>query len=361
MIRTILALLTGLLLSLPALAAEPFSAFEATDEKGVPASFQAWHPEYEDNGDYGESWFFYGQGDDGGALFALVSVTNLGLYTFDGSVDLQYYAADGRKWTIHKEYRRGEVNGATDRMDMHVGGAHVWGGGGAYHLTVDESDVTLRLDLANQLPATRFGDGKIHFHEDRSQLYTLGLNTPRAQATGSITVDGNRFDLAGVGYHDHGWATIKLPSFIDKWFTLRVFDQKYTIVLHRQVFSEKYGGAENKFGLIGEAGSIKAATKGFSYTVKSSRKHSSGYGIPTVMQVSINAGGYQISGTVTEARYLDAVDVLAQVSLPIRLAIKAFYTNPILIRSLGQYELDVTHNGVTEHISGVGLVEANYY
>ncbi len=360
MARSLLALLASFLLALPVQASEPISLFESDGTHGVTGDFQRWHPEFEDNGNYGESWFYVSRCDDGSTLFVMLSVTNLGLSTFDVSLDLQFYAIDGRSWNLHHEYDRDDISSASDRMDVTVGPAHTWGGGDAYHFTIDESDVVLDFHLANELPSYKFGGGKVYFYEDRSAEYTLGISAPRARASGSVTLEGERFDLAGHGYHDHGWATIKMPSFIREWYALRMFDEDYTLVLHRQFLQPKFAADENKFGILGKDGEILGTTRNFWLNATARRKEA-GFSLPTQLQVLVNTNGYKVEGTVTELRYQESIDVLARVSFPVRMAIKAFYTNPYFLRYMAQCELDVTKDGVTEHVSHECLVEIDYY
>jgi len=343
-------------------AAEAFVAFEKDPAgSGVPASFQAWHSGFESNGDYGESWFFADIADDGGVLMGMASVTNLGLRTFDGSVDVDYYAADGTTHKVHKEVHRESVSGSTSSEDMTVGQGHVWGSGGTYHFTVNEPDCKLSLDLSNVLPSWKMGDGKVGFYADKSAEWTLGMDSPRARASGSLTMDGKTYDLAGNGYHDHGWSTIKVPTFARKWFTLRLYDPTYTLVLHHIYLTDKFGKDNVKIGLLGADGRIAGSSRNFLFTPTTWRSHESGRQIPTSIDVTVNTSGYTITGKVTESRFLEGVDVLGRLSWPIRTAIKTFYTNVWFFRFMGHYELDITKDGQTSHISGEALVESNYY
>lgn len=343
-------------------AAEVFTAFDKDPNgSGIPASFQAWHSGFETNGDYGESWFFYDYTADGGVLMGMASVTNLGLRTFDGSVDVDFYAPDGSTHKIHKEYKREQVTGSTSSMDMTVGNARVWGGGSAYHFTVNEPDCKLKLDLANELPSWKMGDGKVSFYADKSAEWTLGLNAPRARASGSLTMDGQTWNLSGTAYHDHGWSTLKIPTFARKWFTLRVFDPAYTLILHHIYLTDKFGKDNIRMGLLGADNRIAGSTRNFLFQPAAWRSHESGRQVPTTLNVTVNTNGYSITGTLTESRFLEGVDVLGRLSWPIKTAIKTFYTNVWFFRFLAQYELDVTKDGQTTHISGQALVESNYY
>ena len=352
-------LLICLIVSFAALGAEPISKFEPDGTRGVSADFQRWHSEFEDNGNYGESYFFVARCDDGSTLFTMLSITNLGLSTFAASLDLQFYAMDGRKWNLHHEYDRDDITAAPDRMDITIGPARTWGGGDAYHVTINESDVQLDFHLANELPSYKFGSGKVLFYADQSAEYTLGISAPRAASSGSITLDGERFDLAGKGYHDHGWATIKMPSFIREWYAVRMFSPDHTLVLHRQFLQPKFGG-ENKFGLVGHQGEIVGTTRNFRLEGTKFREEA-GHRLPTEIDVLINTSGYKVTGTITELRYQESIDVLGRISFPVRMAIKAFYTNPYFLRYMGQCELDFTKDGVTEHVSHECLVEIDYY
>ncbi len=358
--RLLHALLACLIVSFAALGAEPISLFEPDGTSGVDNEWQRWHPEFEDVGDYGESWFYVARTDDGGALFVMFCITNLGLSTFSSSVDLQYYAPDGRKWNLHHEYDRDDITAAPDRMDITIGPCRTWGGGNAYHVTINEADVKLDFHLDNELPSYKFGSGKVLFYADQSAEYTLGVSAPRAISSGSVSFGGTTFDLAGHGYHDHGWATIKMPSFIKEWYALRMFDEEYTLVLHRQFLQPKFGGGENKFGLVGKGNKIVGTTRNFWMNGTKFREES-GHRLPTEIQVLVNTSGYKVEGTITELRYQESIDVLGRISFPVRMAIKAFYSDPWFLRYMGQCELDITKDGVTDHVSHECLVEIDYY
>lgn len=360
--KIFITILVVMALAITAYAAEPFFGFEGSGSTKISPEFQAWHTQFEKNGDYGESWFFLSQSDDGGVLFAMVSITNLSLGTFDGSIDLQYYGADGKKAEYHKETKRDAVKASTTEMDVTVGKAHAWGGGGSYHLTLNDG-INVKLDIENAMPGYIFGDGKIKFFEDKRAEWTIGMNTIKGKASGSITANGKTYDLAGNAYHDHGWATIKLPDAVQKWFSLRLYTDKYAIVMHDQYLTKKFGSQHNKFGVFGVDNKIVGGFKNFVFTPKDNRKiKEGGYSVPSGFDVSFKVGDYEVKGSLSEKKFLGSVDILGQVSWPIRMVIKAFYSNPYMYRWQCQYELDVTDkSGATEHISGVGVVETNFF
>jgi hypothetical protein len=358
-------LLSALLAGRPlvAHAAEAVFAFEKEGPSMLDAKGQAWHAEFEKNGDYGESWFFMDRTADGGTMFAMLSITNLGLHTYDGICDVSYYSADGKTHSMHKELRRDDIVASTAKMDTKIGKNRTWVEGDTYRFKVDEAEMKLDLIYRAQVPAYQFGGGHIRFYADKSVDWGMGIMAPRAAVAGSLTVDGKTYDMAGLGYSDHSYTTIKLPTMLSRWITLRLYDPKYTFIVHDQKLGDKFGGTANRFGLLGTADSMVGASRSFTYEPVTWRKdEKSGYKMPTEFQVEFKAGGSTVRGTVKEERFLESIDVLSQVSWPVRTLIKAFYSKPYLMRYLVHYELDVTNaEGTTEHIAGLATAEANFY
>lgn len=356
---TVLALFTlvGLLY-----AAEPVFLFEGPDNREPDPAFQAWHPQFEKDGDYGESWFYMLHTQENGVLFILFSITNLGIRTFDGRVDIQFYAPDGQVHRMHKEYKRGDVKASTERMDVAIGKSATKRTPTAYEVAIDEKEMSIHFQLANELPGLLFGDGKVTFFKDKSSEWTVGLNAPRGRVTGTLVSGGKTFKLDGIGYHDHGWATIKIPEVYTKWYSIRLYDPKYTLVLHHIYGTKKFGSQDVKFGVLGAEGKILAKLREFTFKPTAFKKREADCEVPTEFELQLAGGGYTVTGKVTEQKFLEAVEVLGQVSPAIRWAIKAFYANPYMFRWLAKVELDVKGpGGQTEHISALAVMETNYF
>lgn len=346
-----------------ALAAEPYYAFEPAGKTGpISAKEIGWHTQYEKVGDYGETWFFMAQTDTGALLVAMLSITNLGLHTFDACLDAQYYPPGGKALRIHREYTRDVIGGSTTSMELRVGPTHVWGNAKSQHITISDPAFELKLDFTNALPSLQFGDSTVYFYNDKSAVFSTGLFAPRAKSAGSLKVGGQTFDLTGNGFGEHGYSTIKIPTMLKKWFNLRAFDKTHTIILQDQYMADKFGGKRNQYGVFGVDGQ-SYPLRAFKFTPTAFRKDGkTGYNLPIAFDLSFKAGPYTVQGTVKEAKMVDAIDVLGQINAFVRAMIKAFYSNPFVFRFWDQYELDVTGpDGQVEHISGQGVVEANMY
>ena len=343
-------------------AAKPVFPFGTHVIETVPAAFQAWHPAFEKNNDYAEVWFMMVHADDGAVLFASLMITNLGLKTFDGIIDVQFYAADGSKYYLHKELRRDEVKASTTKMDVTIEEARVWSDEAGYHLRLRYKEMSIDLDIVNKMPSVLFGNGKVSFFQDKSAEWALGINVPYGKASGKLDAGGRLYSLRGNAYHDHGYATIKTPDFVREWRTLRIYKGDIGLALHHQFLTKRFGNGDHRFGVFSVDGKTNMPLYDIELRPTAVRKHKTGYKIPTAYTFSAKAKGYTITGQLEEARFLDDVDVLGQVSWAARMLIKAFYAAPYMFRSVFDYELDIVgpDNRKTK-IKGRSVVESNSF
>lgn len=322
---------------------------------------QAWHRELERDGDYAETWLVVAQPGAGGLLIATFFVTNLGLRTFDGGYDLTWYGADGRPVSGHREVHRAEIAGAARGLDLRLGAARLVGDERGVSVELADPDMSLSLRLAPRLPPVQHGDGRIAL--DDGKVLHHGFQVPRAAVSGTLRAGAATVTLDGEGFADHLWATVKLPSLLERFQTLRVLDPRFTLVLYEQVLARRYGGATVRFGLLGKDGTVLAPLRDFTYTVARTRREPvSGLELPTEIVVDAAGGGWRVRGSVVESRFLEAADMLGRLSWPVRSAIAIFYARPFSLRYLGHYRLEVTDpDGSTTTIEGDAPLECNHY
>ncbi len=354
----VLALLTR---EMPArAAAAPLVAGDAR-ESTVDERAQRWHRELEHEGDYNESWFLMVQTDSGGLLVVTLFVSNLGLRTFDGGYDFSYYALDGTTVSGHQEVRREAIAEEEPGRLLRIGPARVGARDGGWRVEIGEPALGLDVALAPELPAYEPGSGRVAV--DGGKAWTQGMQVPRARVSGSLRSDSRRIALAGRGYLDHSWSTVKLPSLLASFRTLRVLGSDVTLVLFDQRLAARYGGRPARFGLLAVGGTIVGPLRDVRYaTVETRRDEASGHDVPVALELEASAGDWRVRGTVRESRFLESVDVLGRLSWPVRTVIGALYSRPYTLRYFGRYELDLTSPaGVTAHASGEAPLEANFY
>jgi hypothetical protein len=346
----------------PKNAESPYYPFEEMGDDATPIVSQRWHRELENNRQYGESWFFMVQTGEGGVLFVNISIANMGLATFDSALDVRFYPPQGDAIRLYRSYDRKNIFAAADGLDIRIAGNRLHSSEDTTTLRIDEPELELELTMIRNRPAFHFGNGRVHFFEDRSALWGIGFEAPRARTGGSLKSGGQIFSLAGDGYHDHTWSTIRLPSFAEKWNTLRFYQGGFSIVLHQIHLTRKFGGGMLCMGFVEDA-QERTPIRCFVYKPLRWRTETvSGLDIPIELKLSIRTESHSITGLMREVRLLDAIDALAQLSWPVQQVVKSFYTRPYMVRYLVDCRIDVTgRDGRRRQLSGYGVAGANWF
>lgn len=339
-------------------AAEPTFAF-SDGGTSVPIEFMRFHP-LEKEGDYGENWFFFAQQDQGACFYATLTITNIGLGTFDGYLNLAFDPPEGAPTILHREYGRKALKASDKTYDVKIGNNRAWGEPPEYHLKIDEGNFKADLTFTAQMPSYRRGDGKVVIRGKKE--YAYGINAPRAHATGSIVAGGKRYAIDGRGYHDHGWQTIKMTDFSNKGYFLRFWHDDLTFIFQDFYLKENYGGGKLQLGLVGQGDRVIAESDHYTFDMTRGKKDkASGYDIPEVFAINFKTDDVQVSGTLRVTRVMQSMDMLAALSWPVRQFIRAFISKPWMYRLRARYDLAVTRGGETRRIEGDAIPGVLYY
>jgi predicted secreted hydrolase len=250
--------------TLPAGASLPYTAFQGGPGQGMPLDFMSFHPLTQESG-YCENWNFYVQGEDGTLFSASLAITNLGLHTFDCTINATLAPRGQQPTVVHKEYRRRALKASTANYDVRIGGNRAWGAPPLYHLRLREDTIQADLDFSAELPPYRRGDGTIRLGTDGKMIFATGMLTPRARVHGTVNIGGQTHTIEGSGYHDHTWQTIKMTDLAQRSSVLRLWDGDLTLVLQDMDLTDTYGGAKLQVGLLGQGNRIVATSSHYTF------------------------------------------------------------------------------------------------
>ena len=109
--------------------------------------------------------------------------------------------------------------------------------------------------------------------------------------------------------------------------------------------------------MLARDGEILTATDDYACTVTAmTAVRKAPHPRPEGYLVDMARDGYRVRGTVRVTRVFQNEDVLANLSWPVRLAVKAFYAKPWLFRMRGEYDLEVDLRGEKRRIRGNTLL-----
>jgi len=110
---------------------------------------------------------------------------------------------DGRHFENLVPYPAGEWSTAKDHADVRLGQNRFVGDLHRYRIQATAAEVSVDVTLTSEVPRWRPSTGYILFGADRSREFAWLPAVPQGAVTATYSVDGERHETTGVGYHDH--------------------------------------------------------------------------------------------------------------------------------------------------------------
>jgi len=327
---------------------------------GLPASEFGLHPCNDSS--YGESWFFAAYDEQGNSAWALVSISNYHPFKkFAGSVDLAFYEAGGKTHSAHGEYERDRSRAEQNKLDVAIGRNRIYGKYPTYFYKLREGNVEFDLKFEAKLPCGMTGGSKLYFDE-RKRFWADAVLAPYADVSGTITIGGKPRRFKGRGYADHGYATIKVPSFSKRWHIMRAFDGQNTINYLNIETKSKYQPQRVGHILYGRDGRIYCNSPDFTLTpTRTATEPQSGFEYPVEYELRYKGPHVEIEGKVKVTRVLEALDIFRILSAPVRAVAKTFYSNAWQLRYAGEVDLEITQGKQTFRFRAPCVGEEHFY
>jgi hypothetical protein len=194
-----------------------------------------------------EHWYFDARLDDGHIVVGFLQTSEL--ITKRPGVELHVYRPDGTRLEIRKPYPKAACRASDERCDVRVGHnfAHVVedpDGGLPKHVVHLEED-GIRFDLAFQSTVEPWqpGGGRTTFGP--KDFFAWVVPAPRADVTGTVTIEGQTMEVHGTGYHDHNWGIGFMPRIVGRWYWGRIYAEDFTLVYATIGLNEKRFGPES--------------------------------------------------------------------------------------------------------------------
>lgn len=192
-------------------------------EMGLPPDEDGDH--YRPKRDFFEWWYFDAALDNGYRLVVILHSSLYNAVDHKPTVDIRLTPPGGESRLFIGRYSRTEYQSAADRCDVQIAGCRaVAQDAGRYTLSLRQGEIAAELTYESHLPGWRPGTGYLFFDEASGHFFKWAVPLPRAQVTGTLTLDGQTMTMQGVGYHDHNWGNFVLADAFSHWYWGRLFD-----------------------------------------------------------------------------------------------------------------------------------------
>lgn len=187
-----------------------------------------------------EWWYFDSVLAGGGNLvvsFQTKSLTTAQLPLMP-QISFEYNAGDKRvsKMVMFKPE---EFSASKAKADVVIGKNTFKGDLKHYEIHFEADGVSADILLENTIPSWRPKTGYLCFGEDKYYAWFVG--TPEGRVSGTVTIDGETFELSGTGYHDHNWGNCNLPELQHHWYWGRGKIGDYMLINAYNYATKEYG------------------------------------------------------------------------------------------------------------------------
>ncbi|KAJ3103142.1 hypothetical protein HDU97_010350 [Phlyctochytrium planicorne] len=293
-----------------------------------------------------ESYTFYLTLDNGIYMNIQVAYSTMGSNPITGTrVTIQYatkiYLKDGRILTKTAPSSAETFKLSEDKLDLDGGAINIKFNHSTMAFTVEfkpDEATTIAFVMSPESEFFKVNDGAIFFkgEDEPGKGYVNTQFLPRGRVTGKMVVDGEEFDMAGLGVFRH--VVQHQPLSVGKWNIVNFHSKDVSVLLYE--FEMPPG--TNYLRDIVCIGAIVKDKKLFSVTTENRVIHSqkvkddvSGYFKPTEVKIHLGGPSFQSGDISCELirplkAPIDSIDILAELPYALRVIIQTFVTAPYM-------------------------------
>ena len=223
-------------------------ASSAADYKRLrlsPTSIEPWEDGARTDGSAGtyEWWYFDAHLADGSKL--VVSFMDKDIADSQKPLSpllrLNLELPDGRLFEKLVRYPTTQWSAAKEHADVRLGSNRFSGDLHQYRIQATADEISIDVTLTGKVPPWRPSTGYILFGADRKLEFAWLPSVPEGDVTGSYSINGEKHETTGVGYHDHNWGNVGLMNVVHDWYWARGQAGPYSVIASYITSAAKYG------------------------------------------------------------------------------------------------------------------------
>jgi hypothetical protein len=302
-----------------------------------------------------EWWYFDGHLDDGRTFVG--AFLDPSFTTGKPGVAFSLYGKDWSKQTRLLTLEDSEMTASADDVSVECPAGFVRRLDDktyrvAWNMEGIQADFTLTTIAPGWMP--HGGDGVNEYYLD----FFWAVHQARNRVEGTLTVDGVKEHVTGIGYADHNWGRKSLNEITRKWIWGRILAGEFTIIYadvdyyDPAIKSRPLYIARNGEVIVG-SGSPTIRQSDF-VTHPALKRH-----YPRQVDIEYNEGGVQADIHMKCKALVEDVDLLTVSNLnPVtQWVARNFVARPTYFRVIADYDGTITQNGKQDRISGECIYE----
>jgi hypothetical protein len=148
---------------------------------------------------------------------------------------------DGRRFEKLMHFPASAWSAAQDHADVRLGDNRFSGDLHSYRIVASAEEISVDVTLTGEIPAWRPATGYMLFGEERNEEFAWLPAVPQGAVHITYTVDGDKHETTGVGYHDHNWGNVGLMKVVHDWYWARGQAGPYSVIASYITSAKQYG------------------------------------------------------------------------------------------------------------------------
>jgi hypothetical protein len=148
---------------------------------------------------------------------------------------------DGRHFEKIERYPPGDWSAARDHADVRLGANRFTGDLHRYRIQATAGEISVDVALTGEVPPWRPSSGYMLFGADRSLEFAWLPAVPQGAVSITYSVDGEKHETTGIGYHDHNWGNVGLMKVVHDWYWARGQAGPYSVIASYITAARQYG------------------------------------------------------------------------------------------------------------------------
>lgn len=187
-----------------------------------------------------EWWYFDAVMDDGSSVSLNLSTKMVGESNVP-AVTINATSSDGEKYKDVINYTSEDGCFSKEQCDVKIGPHYFKGNLKEYEIKVDPvNGIGCDLKLKSRCRSWRPETGHVVF-DDAGKYFTWLFVVPQGDVSGTLTIEGETYEVKGEGYHDHQWGTINLLADMNSWIWGRQIFDDYTVLMFDFITNQATG------------------------------------------------------------------------------------------------------------------------
>ncbi|MGO4348782.1 hypothetical protein AB4Z45_25155 [Paenibacillus sp. MCAF9] len=316
-----------------------------------------------------EWWYFDAEYTDGTKIVVVFYTKNEFDVKGDACPTIRFDLTlpDGRHISKKISEEKGSaIRASKQKCDVKIDRSSIQYIDGQYFIHFVDDTVDYRCTMKSSVPMWRPKTGHMFFGEKQKDFFAWFVAQPSANLEAVLTIEGERCELKGNGYHDHNWGNAEINQLINHWYWCRANIGPYSVISCDIISDKKYKYTRQPIIMIAKNGVIledreefmmieRQETINHPFTKKfmdNKLKFNQTSGKNKTYQIEYHRKGDIVADSLLSGMKL---------SFPQRIAVKLLRMNPTYVRCIGTVTLTVRENGKQEVYEQEGLWEQMFF